>query len=235
MSMSTSPTFSASRTRLSGIRSCTSRAVVVLPTPCVPFSQMIMAGSYRGRPADGIGRAMDPGRPGRRSDGGPGWRGGGDPAQPDDAPPRARKDTMLCIVYSSTAERSFDDIDLAQLLAQSRATNEAHGLTGLLVHRQGRFLQLIEGEDADVRERMDAILADDRHGRISTLMEEHITERQFPDWTMGMAKYDARVAERIPGYRDTFDDLQGERPDDAIRPALLELIRWFQEDTGRLS
>lgn len=142
---------------------------------------------------------------------------------------------MLCIVYSSTAERSFDDIDLAQLLAQSRATNEAHGLTGLLVHRQGRFLQLIEGEDADVRERMDAILADDRHGRISTLMEEHITERQFPDWTMGMAKYDARVAERIPGYRDTFDDLQGERPDDAIRPALLELIRWFQEGTGRLS
>ncbi|KDP91047.1 MULTISPECIES: BLUF domain-containing protein [Clavibacter] len=142
---------------------------------------------------------------------------------------------MLCIVYSSTAERSFDDVDLAQLLAQSRATNAAHGLTGLLVHRQGRFLQLIEGEDADVRERMDAILADDRHGRISTLMEERITERQFPDWTMGMAKYDARVAERIPGYRDTFDDLQGERPDDAIRPALLELIRWFQEDTGRLS
>ena len=142
---------------------------------------------------------------------------------------------MLSIVYSSTAERSFDDVDLAQLLAQSRATNAAHGLTGLLVHRQGRFLQLIEGEEADVRERMAAILADDRHGRISTLMEERITERQFPDWTMGMARYDARVAERIPGYRDTFDDLRGERPDDAIRPALRELIRWFQEDTGRLS
>ncbi|RMC89595.1 hypothetical protein CmmCFBP4999_02995 [Clavibacter michiganensis subsp. michiganensis] len=61
--MSTSPTFSASRTRLSGIRSCRSRAVVVLPAPCVPFSQMIMAGSYRGRRADGIGRAMDPGSP----------------------------------------------------------------------------------------------------------------------------------------------------------------------------
>jgi hypothetical protein len=44
---------------------------------------------------------------------------------------------MLSIVYSSTAERSFDDVDLAQLLAQSRATNAAHGLTGLLVHRQG--------------------------------------------------------------------------------------------------
>ena len=53
---------------------------------------------------------------------------------------------MLSIVYSSTAETSFDDVDLAQLMAQSRATNEAHGLTGLLVHRQGRFLQLIEGE-----------------------------------------------------------------------------------------
>ena len=142
---------------------------------------------------------------------------------------------MLSIVYSSTAERSFDDVDLAQLLAQSRATNTAHGLTGLLVHRQGRFLQLIEGEEADVRERMAAILADDRHGRIAILMEERIAERQFPDWTMGMAKYDARVAERIPGYRDTFDDLEGERPDDAIRPALRELIRWFQEDTGRLS
>ncbi|RIJ56885.1 BLUF domain-containing protein [Clavibacter phaseoli] len=142
---------------------------------------------------------------------------------------------MLSIVYSSTAERSFDDVDLAQLLAQSRATNEAHGLTGLLVHREGRFLQLIEGEEDDVRERMAAILADDRHGRIATLMEERITERQFPDWTMGFARYDARVAERIPGYRESFEDLEGDRPDDRIRPALLELIRWFQEDTGRLS
>jgi hypothetical protein len=160
----------------------------------------------------------------------------GGAAGPD--PPRATrtgKDPMLSIVYSSTAERSFDDVDLAQLLAQSRTTNEAHGLTGLLVHREGRFLQLIEGEEDDVRERMAAILADDRHGRIATLMEEHITERQFPAWTMGMARYDARVAERIPGYRESFEDLQGDRPDDTIRPALRELIRWFQEDTGRLS
>jgi hypothetical protein len=140
---------------------------------------------------------------------------------------------MLGLVYSSTAERSFEDVDLAQLLAQSRATNEARGLTGLLVHRQGCFLQLIEGKADDVREQMAAILADDRHGRISMLMEERIDERQFPDWKM--AKCDARVAERFPGYRDTFDAPQGERPDDAIRPALRELIRWLQEDTGRLS
>ncbi len=43
MSMSVSPTFSASNTRESGISCCTSALVVVLPAPWVPLSHTIMA------------------------------------------------------------------------------------------------------------------------------------------------------------------------------------------------
>ena len=136
---------------------------------------------------------------------------------------------MLSIVYSSTAERSFDDVDLAQLLAQSRTTNEAHGLTGLLVHREGRFLQLIEGEEDDVRERMAAILADDRHGRIAILMEERITERQFPDWTMSFQQLSSADEDQVPGYRKAFDDLSDETNDvNATTAAVRELVHWFE-------
>lgn len=42
MSMSVSPTFSASNTRESGISCCTSALVVVLPAPWVPLSHTIM-------------------------------------------------------------------------------------------------------------------------------------------------------------------------------------------------
>jgi hypothetical protein len=43
MSMSVSPTFSASNTREAGISRCTSALVVVLPAPWVPLIHTIMA------------------------------------------------------------------------------------------------------------------------------------------------------------------------------------------------
>ena len=52
MSMSVSPTFSASNTRESGTSCCRRALVVVLPAPWVPLSQMIT-----GSDATGLGRA----------------------------------------------------------------------------------------------------------------------------------------------------------------------------------
>ena len=134
---------------------------------------------------------------------------------------------MLSIVYSSAASRRFSRDDLAALLEQSRRSNEQDDLTGLLVYRDGRFLQLLEGPDAAVRQRMGVIEADDRHGAVRVLLEDEIEQRRFPEWTMGFADTEGGV-EDIPGYRRTFDDIDADRSTSGSLPALRALIAWFR-------
>lgn len=91
---------------------------------------------------------------------------------------------MLSIVYSSTATRPFHDADLATLLAASRLANDRRGLSGLLLHRDGRFMQVLEGPEDGVRRTLAAIAADPRHTDVQVLDEEAITARRFGSWSM---------------------------------------------------
>ncbi|AIV39213.1 MULTISPECIES: BLUF domain-containing protein [unclassified Curtobacterium] len=135
---------------------------------------------------------------------------------------------MLSLIYSSVATRSLDDDDLAGLLAQSRRANAENDITGVLLFRNGYFLQLLEGPDQAVRAKMATIKHDDRHTKVTVLTEELIEERQFPEWTMGYPAEDTDV-EQAPGYRTTFDDLDAaDGTQISSLPALRELIRWFR-------
>jgi hypothetical protein len=131
----------------------------------------------------------------------------------------------------------FDGLDLEALLQQSRAANRVAGVSGMLLFKNHRFLQLLEGREDAVRDKMQLIAEDARHYNVTVLLEEHLPERQFPDWTMGYAA-DATLRQvRIPGYRTTFDDIDFV-PDDhdagPVLPALRELIRWFRTNPTHL-
>lgn len=135
---------------------------------------------------------------------------------------------MLSLIYSSVATRPLGDDDLAHLLEQSRRSNEQEAVTGVLLYRNGYFLQLLEGPDAAVRAKLDRIKHDDRHTKVRVILEDHIDQRQFPEWTMGFPSSESDLSE-VPGYRSTFDDLDG-APDEHTpsAAAVRELIRWFR-------
>lgn len=138
---------------------------------------------------------------------------------------------LLSLVYSSRAVVGFGLDALDGLLEHARTANEAAGITGLLLYRDHRFLQLLEGPEAAVREKMAFITEDPRHDHVTVLLEEQVPERQFPGWTMGYAAEDTMQHADVPGYRTTFDDLDF-LPDDhdagPVVPALRELVRWFR-------
>jgi hypothetical protein len=142
-----------------------------------------------------------------------------------------QRQPMLSLVYASTAVVGFNGADLAELLALSRAANSADSITGVLLFRNHRFLQLLEGPPHAVRNKMQLIAEDARHQDVLVLLEETVPQRQFPDWTMGYAAASALEGVTVPGHRTTFDDIDF-LPDDhdagPILPALRELIRWFR-------
>lgn len=142
---------------------------------------------------------------------------------------------LLSLVYASTASIDFTRTDLQGLLQHSRISNEADSVTGMLLYRRGRFLQLLEGPNDAVRAKMAKIQRDPRHINVRTLLEEDVPARQFPEWTMGYATDDALEQVEVPGYRTTFDDLDM-IPDTGhdlgpMVSALRELIWWFRMNT----
>jgi hypothetical protein len=91
---------------------------------------------------------------------------------------------MLSVVYMSLASEDFDEPALRQMLEQARLRNDALGVTGLLVHKDGRFMQVLEGPEHSVQNRLDAIMLDPRHTRIRSLVREEIDRRRFEGWSM---------------------------------------------------
>lgn len=138
----------------------------------------------------------------------------------------------LSIVYSSTATRPLSDADFSALLTTSRRNNAHVDVTGLLLYRKGRFLQVLEGPEAGVRDRFLAIESDSRHTDVRVLIEDRSKQRQFPDWTMAYEPITPAMAADVPGYEKSFEDLTGvsrsEDLDDTIQTARA-LIHWFQD------
>jgi hypothetical protein len=142
------------------------------------------------------------------------------------------EDQMLSLVYASTATQPFSDDDLTALLVTCRENNARAHLTGMLVYRDSRFLQVLEGPESAVRGLMDTLAADPRHTGIRVMFEEPIRERQFAAWTMGFDRDDTGSAADLDGYRVTFDDLDRDDPTATMR-ALQELARWFRSRATR--
>ena len=88
------------------------------------------------------------------------------------------------IVYVSHAEGEMSDAELERILEVSRRNNARDGITGALLHRDGSFMQALEGEESAVRAAYERIARDGRHGGVLVLMDEPIAERAFPSWSM---------------------------------------------------
>lgn len=140
---------------------------------------------------------------------------------------------LLSILYSSNAVEPFDAARLRRLLDQSRENNSRRELTGMLLYRGGRFVQVLEGPEQPVRDLIATIGADPRHSNMRVLFEERITERQFGAWTMGYEPI-AEPREATPsGFRDTFDDLEAAGDASATMRAVRELSMWFRVRSNR--
>jgi len=92
---------------------------------------------------------------------------------------------LVRLLYASRAlDTSADAIDA--ILSQSRQSNPACGITGILCYGGGIFLQAIEGGRMAVSELYGHIQKDPRHKDVVLLHYEEIAERRFGGWTMGL-------------------------------------------------
>lgn len=106
------------------------------------------------------------------------------------------------LVYVSVATREMSPLDLIALLDQSRDKNGRLRITGLLVYHQREFMQLIEGNKADIFSLYDTICRDDRNQQNHLLWDGPIAQRSFADWSMAFLAPGDLSLEGKPAYSD---------------------------------
>ena len=94
---------------------------------------------------------------------------------------------LEAVVYVSSASHELSDEEPEALLADSRHRNERSGITGVLLYREGAFLQYFEGTPEAVADVYPRIAASRLHHDLVELMHASIARRAFPAWSMGCA------------------------------------------------
>jgi hypothetical protein len=112
---------------------------------------------------------------------------------------------VIQYIYVSSSVKRFGNEELLKLLEKARANNEQLGISGMLLYKDGDFMQALEGPEEQVHRLSARIARDPRHQNVKKLLEGPITEREFPDWSMGFQNLNGIETGSVPGYSTFLD------------------------------
>jgi hypothetical protein len=82
--------------------------------------------------------------------------------------------------------------ELAQISAVSKVNNAKQDITGVLLYHNKTFLQVLEGQHAEITSLMTKIAKDCRHENIQVLIDEPIGQKSFQTWNMESFNLDSQ-------------------------------------------
>jgi Sensors of blue-light using FAD len=112
--------------------------------------------------------------------------------------------SLIHLIYASAATSRMNEQDLAQLLQCARDNNTRLGLTGMLLHANGSFFQVLEGPADIVTKLYQTIECDERHEQVTRIISEPIPRRFFKDWSMGFSDLSGGPLAQALGTNDFF-------------------------------
>lgn len=88
------------------------------------------------------------------------------------------------------------------MVEQARIYNFSKGITGVLFHAEGHFLQVLDGEPDAVALLYDRIYHDPRHASIDTLFDAPVAQRLSPGWNLGFGTVKIAALNRLTAFLD---------------------------------
>ena len=112
---------------------------------------------------------------------------------------------LFRMAYVSTASKLFSSAELRDMLKESNVRNKEAGITGMLLYCRGRFLQVLEGSEAEVMKTYARIGDDPRHQHVTTLATTKVQRRHFGSCSMGFKHVSASEIAQFPQLAQIFD------------------------------
>ncbi|MEY4190010.1 MAG: hypothetical protein RIR17_746 [Planctomycetota bacterium] len=104
------------------------------------------------------------------------------------------------LLYTSVATNPMAKDSLRELLIKAVDYNSSKGITGMLLYKDGNFMQVLEGEETAIRTLFEKISKDSRHRDILVLKEGKLQEHMFSNWSMGFRDLNSPDMQNLPGY-----------------------------------
>lgn len=92
---------------------------------------------------------------------------------------------LVRLLYASRAREGAGVEQMQSILQACRSKNPEEGITGILCHSGGIYMQVLEGGRITVNRLYNLIAKDSRHKDVVVLHYEEVSERLFSSWTMG--------------------------------------------------
>ncbi|WP_345410580.1 BLUF domain-containing protein [Actinomycetospora chlora] len=138
--------------------------------------------------------------------------------------------SIFRLVYrsSTTMERDNRPAELEEIFELSRRKNGDLGLSGALLVWEDTFVQVLEGDEATVRELYARIAADPRHEDVVLLDADTVDHRVFGRWSMAHVS-DAEGADLPAARGDEAPDAPHAVPrlEDERQAVVLDLMREY--------
>jgi hypothetical protein len=139
---------------------------------------------------------------------------------------------LKSFVYVSSAVKLMSQSELLDLLKQARENNARNQITGMLLYKDGGFMQAFEGEEEMAMRLHGKILVDPRHKNMMTLLSEPLESRQFTGWSMAFNNIDLLSDDERFGFspflKESFTkDYFGANPNNALK-LLLSFRKSYQ-------
>ncbi len=115
---------------------------------------------------------------------------------------QASSPNLISLIYASSAARPIATDELLTILGKARENNKLLDITGMLLYRNGNFLQALEGPESAVTTLYSTIQQDPRHYQVTKILQRPIQKRDFADWEMGFVDLNQSDLAKTPGYSD---------------------------------
>jgi hypothetical protein len=112
---------------------------------------------------------------------------------------------MFSLVYVSTSAKLFSDAELEEILRESRAWNKDFDITGLLLYKEGNFMQFLEGPRETVLKLLGRIKTDPRHHSMIVINQQDNSDRHFGSWSMGFERLPSGHVKAPVGFTDLWE------------------------------
>ena len=109
---------------------------------------------------------------------------------------------MYSLVYVSSATEALPPQALVALLQTARVRSADAGVTGMLLYKDGNFMQVLEGEEQSVKATYSKISEDPRHKGLMVLLAGPAPGRAFPDWSMAFRDLRSPELVGLAGFSD---------------------------------
>jgi hypothetical protein len=127
----------------------------------------------------------------------------------------------LCYVSRNLISIPDQSSEIDKLVFVARSRNSCLDITGALIATHEFFAQILEGPGVAITELMDSIQRDARHTGITIVMDEAVSDRRFPKWSLAYTgRSHQKTALVTPLLTAERDDLTGHT---------LRLIQHMQE------